>query len=262
MTRKLFTRRIMAVAPIVAALVFALVPAAGRAQDVYASISTTHFDIKYQRGVAEGDVRRVATYLQEDYRYLSEKLGFDMPRKLEVRIYDSKGKFKYEASNMADWRDVLFAKNVLHIGPIRDIVSKKGFQQNLTFEFVLAFLDPLGDKGCPIWLREALAVYHSGEAASLTPPMGGRLVSFGDLNQDIQEYPNPPQRDDVHYILDQTMKFFLEKYGEKRTFGMFKDFQTTYSIESVFKKRLGEDFAAVEKAWAAYVAAHSASMKY
>ncbi len=262
MTRMLFTRTIMTVALVVAGLALTLVPAAGRAQDVYASISTTHFDIKYQRGVSEADVRKVATYLQEDYRYLSEKLGLDMPKKLEVRIYDSKGKFKYEASNMADWRDVLYAKNILHIGPIRDIVSKKNFQRNLSYEFVLAFLDPLGDKGCPRWLREALAVYQSGEAASLTPPMGGRLVSFGDLEQDIQEYPNPPQRDDVHYILDQTMKFFLEKYGEKKTFSMFKEFQTTFTIESVFKKRLGDDFQTVEKAWAAYVAAHSASMKY
>ncbi len=246
----------------VSALAVVMMSSGARAQDVYASISTSHFELKYQRGVSEADVRKVATYLQDDYRYMAEKLGFDIAKKLEVRIYESKGKFQYEAANRADWRDVLFTKNILHIGPVRDIVSKRSFQRALSYEFARAYLDPLGDKGCPRWLIEALAVYQSGEGASLTPPMGGRLVSFADLNQDIQEYPNPPQRDDVHYVLDQTMRFFIDKYGEKRAFALFKAFETTFSVESVFKKILGENFPAVEKAWAAYVAAHSASMKY
>jgi len=262
MTQKLSTRTIVVACMAVAALLVAMMPVQGRAQDVYASISTSHFDIKYQRGVAESDVRRVATYLQDDYRFLSEKLAIDLPKKLEVRVYDSKGKFQYEASSRADWRNALYTKNILHVGPVKDIVSRRSFQRELSYEFARAFLDPLGNKGCPRWLMEALAVHNSGEGADLTPPMGGRLVSFGDLNQDIQEYPNPPQRDDVHYVLDQTMKFFIEKYGEKKAYGLFKAFQSTYSVESVFKKVLGADFASVEKSWAAYIAAHSASMKY
>jgi len=232
------------------------------AQDIYASISTTHFTMKYQKGVAEADVRKVATFLQDEYRYLSERIGLEMSKKLEVRMYDSRGKFQYEAGTLADWRQVVFSKNILHITPVQGIISKKSFLRALSFEFTLAYLDPLGDKGCPEWLREALAVEHSGEGEVLTPPMGGRLVSFADLNQDIQEYPDPPQRDDVHYVLDRTMKFFYEKYGEKKSFAMFKEFTNTFSVERVFKKVLGEDFPAVEKAWAAYIAAHSAPMKY
>ena len=207
-------------------------------------------------------MRKVATFLQEDYRFLNEKLGIDMPQKLEVRIYDSRGKFMYEAANRADWRDVIFTKNILHVTPLAGIVSKKPFQRALSYEFALAFLDPLGDKGCPRWLREALAVYHSGEGEVLTAPMGGRMTSFADLNQDIQEYANPPQRDDVHFVLFQTMKFFLEKFGERKTYAMYKEFMTTFSVERVFKKTLGEDFSSIEKAWSGYVAAHSASMKY
>ena len=240
----------------------ALCPAAAIAQDIYSSISTAHFEVKYQKGVAESDVRKVATLLQDDYRFLSERIGMEMPKKLEVRIYDSRGKFQYEAGTRADWRSVIFAKNILHISPVQGVLGKKPFLRALTFEFTLAYLDPLGDKGCPLWLREALAVEHSGEGDVLTPPMGARMMSFADLNQDIQEYPDPPQRDDVHYVLDRTMKFFRDKYGERKSYALFKEFQTTFSVERVFKKVLGEEFPAVEKAWAAYIAAHSAPMKY
>lgn len=262
MTLKLSTWTNVLLFAVVAAVLLVLSATAGRAQDTYASISSTHFDIRYQRGVAEADVRKVATFLQEEYRFLSEKLGMEMAKKLEVRIYDSKGKFKYEAANRQEWRDVIFTKGILHVAPVQGIVSKKPFQRALSYEFTLAYVDQLGDKGCPRWLREALAVYHSGEGDVLTPPMGGRMVSFGDLNQDIQEYPNPPQRDDVHYVLVQTMKFFIEKYGERKTYAMFKEFTTTPMFERVCQKLLGQEYAAVEKAWSAYIAAHSAPMKY
>jgi hypothetical protein len=247
---------------VVTAVVLVLSPTSGRAQDNFASISSAHFDIRYQRGVAEADVRKVATFLQEEYRFLSEKLGMEMPKKLEVRMYDSKGKFKYEAASRQDWRDVIFVKGVMHVAPVQNIVSKKPFQRALSYEFSLAFLDPLGDKGCPRWLREALAVYHSGEGEVLTPPMGRRMVSFGDLNQDIQEYPNPPQRDDVHFVLVETMKFFIGKYGERKTYAMFREFNTTPMFERICRKLLGEEYSVVEKAWAAYVAEHMAPMKY
>lgn len=260
MTTKVFTLTSLFAFTLIACL--ACFAPAACAQDVYSSISTAHFEVKYQKGVAESDVRKVATFLQDDYRYLSERIGIEMPKKLEVRIYGSRGKFQYEAGTRADWRNVIFAKNILHITPVQGIIAKRSFLYALSFEFTLAFLDPLGNKGCPLWLREALAVEHSGEGDVLTPPMGARLVSFADLNQDIQEYPDPPQRDDVHYVLDRTMKFFIEKYGENKSYALFKEFMSTFSVERVFKKVLGEDYPAVEKSWAGYIAAHSAPMKY
>jgi hypothetical protein len=262
MTRTRSTWMVLTWSVLIVTLIVVASASVVRAQEVFASISSAHFEIKYQRGVSEADVRKVATFLQDDYRYLSERLGMELPKKLEVRIYDSPGKFKYEAANRQDWRQVNYLRGVLHVGPLQGVVNKKSFQTALSFEFALAFLAPLGDKGCPRWLREALAVYHSGEGDVLTAPMGGRMVSFADLNQDIQEYPNPPQRDDVHFVLNLTMKFFIEKYGEKKVFAMFKEWVNTVSVERVFKKVLAEEFDAVEKAWATYVAAHSAPMKY
>ncbi len=262
MTRTRSTWMMVIWSVLVVTLTVIVAPSAVWAQEVFASISSAHFEIKYQHGVAESDVRKVATFLQDEYRYLSDRLGMDLAKKLEVRIYDSPGKFKYEAANRQDWRQVNYIRGALHVGPPQGVVNKKSFQTALSYEFALAFLEPLGDKGCPRWLREALAVYHSGEGDVLTAPMGGRMSSFADLNQDIQEYPNPPQRDDVHFVLNQTMKFFVEKYGEKKVYSMFKEWKNTVSVERVFKTVLGTEFDTVEKAWAGYIAAHSAPMKY
>jgi hypothetical protein len=95
----------------------------------------------------------------------------------------------------------------------------------------------------------------------MTPPIGVHLSAFSDLNQDIQEYPNPPQRDDVHYILASTMTFLVQKYGERRAFRVFREFDGVSSVDKVFKKVFGDDLAVVEKAWEKYIASRTASFK-
>jgi hypothetical protein len=97
--------------------------------------------------------------------------------------------------------------------------------------------------------------------ADLTPAYGAKLESFADLDQDIQEYPNPPQRNDVHYILGRTMKFLLERFGEEKTTGVYKSFDGRSPVEAVFKKTLGEDYRTLEKAWSGYIASVTKSLK-
>ena len=98
-------------------------------------------------------------------------------------------------------------------------------------------------------------------AAGMTPPLGARLTAFSDLNQDIQEYSAPPQREDVHYILSSTMTYFVQKYGEKRAFRLFREFDGQTSVERVFKKVFEDEYLTIEKGWAKYIASRTASFK-
>jgi hypothetical protein len=131
----------------------------------------------------------------------------------------------------------------------------------MAYEMALAFLEQSAQKGCPRWLEEAFASYYSGETAGMTPPLGARLTAFSDLNQDIQEHANPPQRDDVHYILTSTMTYFVQKYGEKRAFRLYREFDGTTTVDRVFKKVFEDEYPAVEKGWAKYIASRTASFK-
>jgi len=231
------------------------------AQPGFTAMSTVRFDVKYQRGIAEEDAKRVADYLQSDYEYLSAKLGLDLNGRLEVRIYDAQGKYLDATGQKKPWRLAMFHRGMLHVQPVEVLFKEHSFEKSLSYELALAILDQAGGKGCPNWLREAYAVYHSGMMSDLTPPVGARVNSFGDLDEELQQNQYPPRRLDVLYLLGQTMKYFMEQYGEEKALGVFKAFTGTESSEKVFAKQFGVEMSDAEKAWAEYIRSHSQPFK-
>ena len=232
-----------------------------RAQETFSTISTVHISVEYQRGVTEAEAKKVADYLQNDYKFISNQLGLDLRKKLRVRIYDSIGKYLSKTKQRKPWRGAIYWRGVLHMQPVGALVARNIFEQSLSYELALAVLEQTSGKGCRRWLQEAYAVYHSGEMADLTPPIGTKLAAFSDLDQDIQEYPDPPQREDVHYILGMTMKFLVDQYGDAKAFGVFKVFNGMLSLETIFKKQFKQEFRTIERTWANFIDAQSESFK-
>ncbi len=231
----------------------------GRAQ--FSSIKTVNFDVMYQHGIPEQDAKRVADFLQTDYDSLRGTLGLDFKKRLDVRVYDAVSKFSAQTGRTPSWRGAIYLRGVLHVQPVQALVMRKIFEQSLSFELALALLDQAAEKGCPRWLREAFAVYHSGVAQSVSPPTGVRLASFSDLEQDLQTYPNPPQRNDVQYILASTIRYFVQTYGEQNTMALFKAFDGHSTFEQIVSKGFAKDIGDVEKAWAQYIVSPPASHK-
>jgi hypothetical protein len=239
------------------ATLMAVMATGAAAQGSFRVVKTVHFNVRYQRGVSEAEARKVAEYLQSDYQYLSKKLGIDLKRSLDVRIFDSVGKFVMETRVNKPWRCGIYQRRVLYLQPVEALVMRDLFEQTLSYELVHAVLDGVSRMGCPMWLREAFAVYHSGEMANLSEPYGVRVSHFSDLQQDIQEYPNPPQRNDVHFVLGKTMKFLVDRFGEGKAFSVFAAYDGFSSTETVFRKIFHQEFPAIEKEWARYVGSHS-----
>ena len=234
---------------------------AALAQETFAKVSTVHVDVEYQRGVTEAAAHKVADYLQNDYKFISDQLGLDLRKKLQVRVYDTIGKYLSKTNQRKAWRGAIYWRGILHVQPVEALETRKIFEQSLSYELALAVLEQTSGKGCPHWLQESYAVYHSGEMANLTLPVGTKLAAFSDLDQDIQQYPTPPQRDDVHYILGSTMKFFVEQYGEQKAFGVFKVFNGMTPLENVFKKQFGQEFKTIERTWTNFVDSQTESFK-
>jgi hypothetical protein len=231
-----------------------------RGQD-FGTVSSSHFEVKFQSGVSSEEAKKVMEFLQKGYASLAGDLGLEMKSKLDVRLYQSPGKYIAETGLSRPWRGAFFTKEVLHVQPVAALMARKLFEKAITYELCIAFLEQTGRNGCPRWLIESFAAYYSGETAGMTAPIGARLSAFSDLNQDIQEYPNPPQRDDVHYILASTMTYFVEKFGEKKAFRVYKEFDGATSVEKVFKKVFGDEYSSIEKGWAKYIASRTSSFK-
>jgi hypothetical protein len=230
-----------------------------RGQDTFGSLESPHFEMHYQHGVSAADAKKVLDFLQAELKNITSDLGIEFKSKIEVRIYESVGKFLAETNLRRPWRTAYYRRGVLSLQPVSALETRKLFEKSLSYELSLAVLEQAGQNGCPEWLMQSFAVYYSGEISGMTPPLGAHLASFSDLNQDIQERPNPPQRNDVHYILGSTMTFLVEKYGEKRAFQIFREFDGVSTVDKVFKKAFNEDYATIEKAWAKYIELRTSS---
>jgi hypothetical protein len=226
---------------------------AANAQGTYASLTTPRFEFQYDRALSEADVRTQTEFLEENYASIQKELGFEPKREIRVRLYGSVGKFLAETKLGSPWRGALFVRGILHSQPTQALVQRNILESALAYELAMAFLDQSGNDGCPRWLREAYAVHHSGILSDLTTPVGAKLASFSDLEQDLQLHQKPPQLEDVQYILGQTLLFVIDRFGTAKTMALFRQFDGTRSIETVFRKQLGEELSSVETAWAKYI---------
>ena len=236
-----------------AVMAVVVIPAAG--QETFHSFRTPNFEVRYQPGIPEQDARKVAGYLEKDYTYLSSVLRMNIEKQTEVRIYDTELKFSKGTGDRKSERSASFRRGVLHLKPVAKLEAENRLAQALSMELPMALLEKAIMSGCPQWLAQSFAVYHAGVMPDLSPPVGTKLRYFSDLDQDIQEHPDPPKRQDVEFLLGTTMKFFIESFGEERTFQVFGKFNGTMPIEEVFRSWFGKEFEAIEEAWALHLTA-------
>lgn len=231
------------------------------AQELYRTIQTPGLTIRYMNDIEELEARNAADFLQTEYESIVKELGFSPKDRIEVRIYDTVGRFLTESGLKKPWRGALYSRNVLHSQPIQALITRGIYEKSLSYELSRAVLNTAREKGCPVWLSEAYVSYRSGGFREMSAPVGARLSSFSDLTQDFQQHQDPPQRDDVQYMLAQTMNFFVIRYGEAKAIGLFKEFDGSRSVGAVFAEYLGSGYETVEKEWATYIATHSKSFK-
>lgn len=228
-----------------------------RAQEGSGMLTSDRFELRYMPGVPEEDARKVLDYLTASYEEVHSQVGLEPKQRVEIRIYDGVGRFLSETGLRKPWRGAYYTRGVIHCQPVAALAARNIFETALRYELARAMVEKAGERGCPLWLRESYCEYYAGEYKGFTAPLGARLTSFSDLNQDIQTYQDPPQRNDVHYMLGHTMVYFIEKYGERKALGMFKQFDGTRGLEATLKRALGDDLGAIEKSWAKYISYHT-----
>lgn len=246
---------------LLAAALCGLLPDSARAQGAFSTAASVNFDVRYLRGISEAEAQKLVEFLDDEYKAIQSQIGLRPKKKVEVRIYDNVGRYLAEAGLKKPWRGALYNRGILHCQPPAALEARNILETSLRYELARAMVETAGERGCPLWLREAYAVYYAGAYKQFTPPLGAKLTAFSDLNQDFQTYTEPPQRDDVHYMLGHTMSFFIEKFGEKRALGLFRAFDGLQGVDGVMKKSLGQDLPSIEKAWAKFISYHTTPFK-
>jgi hypothetical protein len=218
-----------------------------------APMMTDHFIIKYENGVAQGDVQTVADILEMSYATLTSRRQMPLRQnRIDVSIHASTP--HYVQSAKVKWfMGGIYRDNTIHLQPPA-VLQKRGIlETTLTHELVHALLDDASHHGLPLWLNESAAVYFSGEMNRLKIPASLGVSRFHDLEKRIRTARSKSELDKTYYLLGLTMKFFIEEYGESKVQAVLSSFQQPQVIENVFNYTLGEDYQTVERKWLQHV---------
>jgi len=218
-------------------------------QPDFSTLKGVHFEIKYQGGIGEQDARAVSKYLENDLEYLKSTLGLELARTIEVKMFSVDGQFLSSSGQTRPWKAAVFRRNTIAIQPLKELQQRDQLEKSLAYELSLAILASAEKGGCPQWLRESFAAYHSGVAADVDVPVGMRMTTFADVNQDIQKYGHSPRRNDIMWVLAQTMQYLIETFSEEKSMWVFIKFDGTKSVETIFKDHFGRELKEVETEW-------------
>lgn len=131
---------------------------------------TDHFIIKYEAGVAQGDVQAVADILETSYAMLTTRSHLPLRvNRIDICIYASTAHYVH-SGKVKWWMGAIYRGNTIHLQP-PTVLRKRGIlETTLTHELVHALLDDASHHGLPLWLNESAAVYFSGEMNRLKIP--------------------------------------------------------------------------------------------
>lgn len=219
------------------------------AQPGYSSLKSVHFEARYQKGVTEEEAKKTLDYLESEHEYFVKTLRLELKKPLEVRLYGAVGPYLEQSKQSRPWRLAVYQKNVLHVQPLKELTRQQMFEKSLSYELSLAVLEQARMQGCPRWMCEAFAVYHSGMITDLEAPMGMNISAFADVDQQLQQFAVPPRRDDVLYVLGQTMQYFVEQFGEEKALSLFAAFDGSRSTADAFKAHFGREMKEIEQSW-------------
>ena len=245
----MFSRSILCLSA--ACILIMVTPPMAISQAKFSTIRSVHFDVNYIQGVPEAKAQKVLNFLLSEYDTLRSRLVLELKKKLEVRVYDSPGRF---SSDINMGREVLPAMYVHGILYVLEPVPPEGLEKAMRYQLSRVVLEQTAQRACPVWLRESFAIHHSGRMADLSAPGSVTVASFSDLSQDLEDAQTPAERADVDYVLGRTMQFFIERHGQAKAFGVFREFDGILTVDKVFKKAFGEEYQDIEKAWSKYVA--------
>ncbi len=220
------------------------------AQPDFSSLKTVHFEVKYQKGISVKEAEAVSEYLERDHEYLKSTIGLELTQTIEVKMFSVDGQFLTNSLQTRPWRAAVFRKNTIMVQPLKELKQRGQLEKSLAYELALAVLEKAEKGGCPQWLREAFAAYHSGLGADVDVPAGMRMTTFADVNQDIQKYGSSARRNDVLYVLAQTMQYLIETFGEDKSMTVFLQFDGTKSVGTIFREHFGRELKDVESEWA------------
>jgi hypothetical protein len=223
----------------------------------FETLKSKNFIINYERGISQSEIKLVMGDLEMQYKVWYKRLNLAPTHEgaIEVRVFKNENRYFHESRSLLK-EEGCYSNGVINLAP-PSLLDKKGNRMNVMSRVVaLSLLSSANDNGCPMWLTEAYGIYAGGDLTKYGTPPQIRSTSFRDFQQEFTQVRK--QRDMVYFYakLSDVIKFFIDRYGDKKVDSLFPAFDGIKTFEQVFEEIFSEKYEKIEKLWAESVRTH------
>jgi thioredoxin-like negative regulator of GroEL len=231
--------------------------------DRYATVSTPHYELRYDPEKDKLLADFLAEYLEEAHARLKQQFGYEPPGKILIEVFNSHAMFSGRTIGLPDLHTIgaCTGKVVAMASPKAKGVSRPfNWGRVVRHELTHIFNLTQTDFQCPHWLTEGLAVRNEEMArpALWTTILRDKLAADELFNLDNVMLgfvrPKGPDEWTLAYCQSQLYVDYLTKtHGEACIGKLLEAYRAGMDTAAALKSACGVDKAAFEKGYRAYL---------
>jgi len=158
------------------------------------------------------------------------------------------------------WQASIYRGRVIYLQPARVLRERGILEITLRHELMHQLVEESGKGNSPVWLSEALAVYHSGEIAYLKPALKkaatAKSLEWNQLEKSLEKMKTKTAAERLYFQLYHLGRFLEAEFEPRKIGVLIKRLAEKSSFDQACREVLGVDAKALEKRWLH----HAASM--
>jgi hypothetical protein len=210
------------------------------------SYASKNFFIHYEKTIPSNEMKELAGLLEDQLIRYENIFGVKNHGRIDVNVYKGKGRFRQEShSRVFDDGDCFEETIYLVYQPLS--ANKEKMKSTLSRVVAKKVLEEI--PWCPMWLSEAYTLYAGNELLRFGHPVQMTMIAFTDLNEEysrVNELTNPKE---LYAKLAATIRFLLDKYGERKVETVIKKFSGRGTMEQFFESTFNDRMTDIEKEW-------------
>lgn len=214
-------------------------------------IAENHVIIRFAEKREEAAAREILPFIAGARDELLKKYPFDLATPVEIRLSTTTYEF-CQVTGRPWWQASVYRDRVIYLQPLR-VLRERGILENtLRHELMHQLADAISKGHCPIWLSEALAVYHSGEIALLKPARKKAEqveLKWNALEKRLEKMPSRAESERLYFQLYHLGQFFESNFNARQIQALLQTLARTVSFNQACQEVFGINAAELERRW-------------
>jgi len=188
---------------------------------------------------------------------LAEKYKFAFPAPVEIRLSATTYEF-CQLTGRPWWQASVYRGRMIYLQPIRVLRSRGILATTLRHELVHQLVEEQSRGNSPLWLSEALAIYHSGEIALLKPArkkIEPAELKWNQLEKRLESTTGQADAERLYFHLYHLGQFLETRFSAEKIARLLQRLGEKAPFAPACQEVLGESAAVIEKNWLQYAVA-------